>query len=221
MKKSDLPRLIKLSLFGVVAVVLALQVGLAWVYVSSLISPGCGAPFHAPGAVNHNILSSDGLELDIWVYPSHNGAVVIALGGIGGSQGQLPPVDFLLEAGYGVIQVESRACASPPGFVTLGHLEAIDTTSIVQSIMQNNIMNANKIGIMGFSMGGVAAIEAAAHNPEIIAVAAEGGYYNFGWDIVEVSSSPLDQFVQYPIAGVFWLRTGINPWEMSPLEELR
>ncbi|NUM49348.1 MAG: dienelactone hydrolase family protein, partial [Anaerolineales bacterium] len=79
-----------------------------------------------------------------------------------------------------------------------------------------------RVGIFGFSMGGAGAIRTAARYPEISAVLAEGGYFNLGEDFVEPDTEePLPRKIfLYTIAGVFWLRTGVNPWEVSPVDDI-
>jgi fermentation-respiration switch protein FrsA (DUF1100 family) len=79
-----------------------------------------------------------------------------------------------------------------------------------------------RVGIFGFSMGGAGAIRTAARYPEISAVVAEGGYFNLGRDFVEpeVDEPLVRKVFLYTIAGVFWLRTGVNPWEVSPVDDI-
>lgn len=73
-------------------------------------------------------------------------------------------------------------------------------------------------------MGGVAAIRAAAREPGFSAVIAQGGYHNLGEDFVEgdATESPplLERLFLYTVAGVFWLQTGVNPWDISPIDDL-
>lgn len=75
---------------------------------------------------------------------------------------------------------------------------------------------------MGFSMGGVTAIRATAHYPKITAVISEGGYHNLGNHIVkpENPASLLHRIFLYSIAVSYWLQTGINPWTVSPIDDL-
>jgi hypothetical protein len=127
--------LLRLSVFALcasLAAYLALNCGMAWVYISAFTQPGCNQaplPIQALPAPQERLLSTeDGLRLRAWYYPPENGAVVISLGGLGGSLGaELPPVEFLIRQGYGVLQIDSRACAQPPSRVTLGAKETLST----------------------------------------------------------------------------------------------
>ncbi|HNB54830.1 MAG TPA: alpha/beta hydrolase, partial [Anaerolineales bacterium] len=49
-----------------------------------------------------------------------------------------------------------------------------------------------------------------------------GGFFNLGKDFVEPDGhEPLTRKVfLYTIAGVFWLRTGVNPWQVSPVDDI-
>jgi fermentation-respiration switch protein FrsA (DUF1100 family) len=53
-------------------------------------------------------------------------------------------------------------------------------------------------------------------------VVAEGGYFNLGDDFVEPGehlSLPLRIFL-YSIAGAYRVQTGVNPWIVSPIDDL-
>ena len=219
-------RVLRLSIVALLAVCLFADVFLAWVYVSALIRPGCQPPRPNPAfppPQTYTLTSTDGQNIEAWYYPSRNGAAVIALGGQQGAQGaNLPPVDVLIENGYGVLQIGSRACAEPPSIVTLGVKEALDTEAGLEFLLTRSEIDPGRIGLFGYSMGGVTAIRTAARNECITGVLAEGGFYNLGEDFVEPGRKktlPRAIFL-YTIAGVYWLRTGINPWEISPIDDL-
>jgi fermentation-respiration switch protein FrsA (DUF1100 family) len=223
-----LPRLLRLVAFALLVALLAylaIYAFLAWTFVSAYTNPGCH-PNPAPIAglpLPEEIFlrTSDGLTLRVWYYPSQNGAALLALGGITGSLGnQLPPVAFLIQRGYGVLQIDSRACAKPPAPVTLGGKEAEDAATGLAFLQTRP--EVHHIGVIGFSMGGVTAIRAAARHPAIAAVVAEGGFFNLGDDFVEpnMPKPPTRAVFLYTIAGFFWLRSGGNPWEISPIDDL-
>jgi pimeloyl-ACP methyl ester carboxylesterase len=227
MKKIRWRRVLGFSGIAVILIYFFTNLGLAWAYVSSLTNPGCPvtpppfANFPTPTAVE--LTSFDGLSLPARYYPSKNQAAVIALGGIGGAVGApLPPIEILLSHGFGVLQIGSRACADPASKVTLGYNEAEDATSGYEFLRTLSEVDADRIGAFGFSMGGVAAIRAAARHRGIAAVIAEGGYYNLGGDIVEGGRQQpfLRRIFLWMVAAVFQIQTGINPWESSPIDDL-
>jgi dipeptidyl aminopeptidase/acylaminoacyl peptidase len=221
-------RYLRLAAFAALSGILAylvISTGLAWIYAYFLTHPFCRAqpePHpNLPKPEEYWLKTRDGLSLRTWYFPSQNGAAILVLGGMDGALGDsLPPVDFLVSEGYGVMQIDSRACARPSAPVTLGAKELYDAEAGLAFLL--NRPEVKEIGIFGFSMGAAAAIRTAARHAEIAAVVAEGGYYNLGDDIIEPESQltiPHRAFL-YTIAGSYWLLTGVNPWEASPIDDL-
>jgi pimeloyl-ACP methyl ester carboxylesterase len=220
-----LGRLARLLIAAAVLAVLLVLLLLAGIYVFGLAHPVCN---HSPAPLSkqplpeeHWIQTNERRSLHIWYYPPRNGAVIVALGGWGGSLGDtLPPVGFLLEQGYGVVQVDQRGCSQPPAAVTLGAKEEQDIEAVIEFLESQS--DVKTIGAFGFSMGGVTAIRAAARNLEIAAVVAEGGYYNLGDDFVETGSRlPLtERIFLYTVATIYWIYHGVNPWQVSPIDDL-
>ena len=217
----------RLTIFGIFTVYFGANLTGAWVFVGRLIHPGCpaavplGENFSIPEKIQ--LQTQDGVSVPAWYYPSQNGAAIITLGGLGGALGTaLPPAGPLIEAGFGVLQIGSRACATPVRPVTLGGSEIQEAAAGLAFLLSRTDIDSGHIGIFGFSMGGVGAIRTAARHPEIAAVVAEGGYFNLGDDFVEFEvAEPLYRKVfLVTVAGVFWLRTGNNPWQISPLDEI-
>ncbi len=212
--------MLRLTVVALGFLYLAANVVLAGVYVDRLVHPGCVKPaplanVRAPEVTI--LLTKDGVQLEGWYYPPENGAVILALGGLEGALGAAhPPIAFLIENGYGVLQIGSRSCAGEP--VTVGGYEVEDALTGLRVLQDKP--DVQRIGVFGYSMGGVMAIRAAAVEEGFEAVVAEGGYFNLGEDIVEAGSrqSPAERVLLYSIAGMFWLRTGVNPWEISPVD---
>jgi fermentation-respiration switch protein FrsA (DUF1100 family) len=221
-------RLIRLGSFALLAIALAylvIQTGLAWAYAYLLTHPPCGGDLTAadglPPPQEVALVTRDGLNLAARYYPPENGAVLIALGGTCGALGSnLPPVGFLVRDGFGALQIDSRAHSQPRAAVTLGGNEVLDVEAALAFLAGRP--EVEHIGAIGFSMGGVGAIRAAARYPEIEAVLAEGGFYNLGGDFVERDSpkSPFRSLFLYTIALAFWANSGVNPWEISPIDDL-
>jgi uncharacterized protein len=221
-------RWVRLSLFALLAlsaIYLALSGLMAWSYVTALAHPGC---ISEPALLEENhvpqeltLQSADGVELRAWYYPPQNGVVVIAMGGPSGSLGRtLPPVGYLLKQGYGAIQVDGRNCATPPADVTIGAKEVLDAEAALAYLQTRP--EVRHIAIAGFSMGGVTAIRTAARRPAIEAVIAEGGYYNMGKDFVEADQEKPwpERFFLYTVVAAFWLKHGVNPFAISPVDDL-
>lgn len=211
------------ALVSLLAAYLLANAGLGWKYIHDLTHPGCPTPTLPAGLAppEEVWLAVKDLKLRAWYYPSQNGAAILALGGLHGALGDnLPPSIFLVRHGYGVLQLDTRACARPAAAVTLGAQEVWDATAGLQFLAGRP--EVERIGAIGFSMGGATVLRAAARETKIAAVVAEGGYYNLGEDIVEADAAlPIWQSViLYNVAGAFWLQSGINPWQVSPLADL-
>ena len=221
-------RTLRLAIFALLAVLAAyaaINIVMAWGYIYILTHQRCVTE-HAPIAgiaapQEIELMSSDGVTVRGWYYPGQNGAALLALGGPGGSLGsQQPPVKFLIEAGYGVLQIDSRRCARPPAAVTLGAKEVLTAAAGLEFL--KNQPGVEHIGVIGFSMGGVTAIRTAARYPQIEAVVAEGGFYNMGDDFVG-RGEPKSIFTAiflHTVAAAYWVQIGVSPWEVSPIDDL-
>ncbi|MBN2549748.1 MAG: hypothetical protein JXB15_11355 [Anaerolineales bacterium] len=221
-------RLLRLTAFALLVGLLAylgVNASLAWAYVDALTHPACQTdppPISAlPPPQEHLLTTRDGLALRAWYYPAQNGAAILALGGLNGSLGErLPEISFLVQAGYGVLQIDSRACTAPPAPVTLGADEILDAAAGLDFLLHRP--EVKNVGAYGFSMGGVTAIRAAARYPQITAILNDGGYFNLGDDFTEPGSpKPIQRSLfLHLVAACFWLQSGSNPWQISPVDDL-
>ena len=92
--------------------------------------------------------------------------------------GDLGVADFLLRAGYGVVMMDSRAHGESEGVLaTYGWKERDDVRAIVTAL--ENKVHPQCIFAFGVSMGGGIALQAAAVEPGISAVAAEAPFSSF------------------------------------------
>lgn len=107
--------------------------------------------------------------------------------------GDLRVADFLLRAGYGVVMMDSRAHGESQGdLATYGWKERDDVRVVVATLESR--VHVNCIFAFGVSMGGGIALQAAAVEPLITAVAAEAPFSSF-------------REASYDYAGFHW-----NPW---------
>lgn len=213
-------RLVGFALFNGISAYLVIQGSLAWLFTRALTHPSCPV-VSQDGAEAVWLKLADGGQLRAWYTPPTNGAVIITLGGLGGAGGEdLPPIGFLQQAGYGTLELESRACMQPPRPVTLGALEIQEASAAVDFLL--NQPNVTAIGMYGFSMGGAAAIRTAALRPEIAAVVAEGSYHNLGAHLSGIGQ-PMSVFqhsFMKTIAASYRLQTGQNPDQIAPFANL-
>jgi len=85
--------------------------------------------------------------------------------------------EFLLEAGYNVVMMDARRHGESGGNIsTYGYLEARDETAIVDALEDSE--QVNHLFALGESMGAAVSLQAAATEPRIEAVVAEGAFRN-------------------------------------------
>ncbi|MBN1581994.1 MAG: alpha/beta fold hydrolase [Anaerolineae bacterium] len=131
--------------------------------------------------------ASDGVEIVGWfVHGDPDGATVVSSHG-SGSTGVLAyyGVKFLNRAGYNVLVFDHRGHGqSGSKFTTMGLLEVRDLVGAVAYLKTRSDVDPNRIGAIGCSMGSGIVIGAAAREPSIKAVVAEGNYADLGqvWD---------------------------------------
>ncbi len=122
------------------------------------------------------LTSQDGTKLVGWYIPSRNQAAVILLHGHSGNRlGVLHQAEALVQAGYGVLMFDLRAHGSSGGRrFTRSQAGVDDLLTAVSYLSKRPEINAAGIGVMGVSVGGLFALQAAAQTVAIRAVAADG-----------------------------------------------
>lgn len=116
---------------------------------------------------------TDGTELAAWWIPSRNGAAVIMLPGSGSTRDDvLEHSAVVAEAGYGVVLLDVRGHGESDGrLMDLGWGAEGDVRDVVSWAEDRGV---DRVGVFGLSMGGEIALTAAAEDPRIAAVVAEG-----------------------------------------------
>lgn len=119
--------------------------------------------------------SRDGWMLSGWFIPPQNGATVILTHGMGGNRLDLmQAASLLIDCGFGVMMYDMRAHGRSTGNLgTWGWLEVNDLTGAVDYLLTRPEVDPNRIGAMGFSLGGQVTIRTAAQNNYLKAVIAE------------------------------------------------
>jgi len=122
------------------------------------------------------LTSQDGVKLSAWYIPSRNKAAVILLHGHSGNRlGVVHHAEALIQAGYGILMFDLRAHGSSGGrrFVR-GQAGVDDVLTTVSYLSKRPEINPAGIGVMGVSVGGLFALQAAAQTVAIRAVAVDG-----------------------------------------------
>lgn len=85
----------------------------------------------------------------------------------------------LLSAGYAVVSFDFRGCGASDGFLTGGGAtESRDVQAVVEYLTTMRRVAPSRIGVVGFSMGAVATIQAAPDLPKLGAVVLVAPYAN-------------------------------------------
>ncbi len=120
--------------------------------------------------------SSDGTRLAAWYVPGNNGAGIVMLHGAGSTRSSvLDQAAALVDRGYSVLMVDARGHGESGGAaMDFGWFGDRDIAASTEHLASRPEVEEDQIGVVGFSMGGEEALGAAATNPQIRAVVAEG-----------------------------------------------
>jgi len=121
---------------------------------------------HSVGAIPAHLQGRDvefesgsGSKLRGWLIPGHKGAgaVVLTHGFRGDRRQMLGRASFLSKAGFSVLLFDFQAHGESPGKqITIGYLESRDAQAAVEFMKKN--CPGEKLGVIGLSMGGAAAV---------------------------------------------------------------
>jgi uncharacterized protein len=134
------------------------------------------------GIPQENIIieTFDGFKLLGWLVP-HEGntrGTIVYLHGVGDCKiGGIPFAQTMHANGFNVVLYDSRQHGESEGyFCTYGFYEKHDVSAVITYLNSRTDFRSGKIGIYGTSMGAAVAIQAAAIDHRIAAVAAEGSF---------------------------------------------
>lgn len=154
----------------------------------SIVAPGVAATNVPPTEITSTpatvgldyesvtLTTADGVELAAWVVPGTNRSGVLVLHGAGSTRCDvLDQAAVLARSGYTVVLIDARGHGDSGGtamdFGWYGDLDIAAGTDLLASRPE---VDPGRIGVVGFSMGGEEAIGAAASDPRLRAVVAEG-----------------------------------------------
>jgi hypothetical protein len=122
------------------------------------------------------ITTSDGVGLTGYYVPSVNGASVIVLGGVSGfSEREIEYAGLLARHGYGALLLNLRGQGDSEGDAVLwGWWGEVDVVAGVEYLANRPDVDAERIGVLGMSVGGEQAISAAGIDHRLRAVVSEG-----------------------------------------------
>jgi dienelactone hydrolase len=122
------------------------------------------------------LTAADGVELAAWYLPGTNGAGVVVMHGAGSTRSDvLDQTSVLVRSGYAVVTIDARGHGDSSGTaMDFGWYGDLDIAAGTEFLASRPDIDPDRIGVAGFSMGGEEAIGAAAADPRIRAVVAEG-----------------------------------------------
>jgi fermentation-respiration switch protein FrsA (DUF1100 family) len=154
---------------------------LAWLGSNYLLARR--PPDESDSPANHGLTagaaefpSGDGVTLCGWYIPAANSVktIIVCSGANGSLDADVHVAPWLHEAGYNVLLFNWRAHGQSEGeVVTLGFNERYDLIAAVQFA---KAQGAERVGVLGFSLGGTVAIATAAVYEDINAVAADSPF---------------------------------------------
>ena len=214
-----------MTLLFVAGVVLALLLGLSYLFAELLIHPprnkptdltptDAGLPFEWVTFASH-----DGLRLMGWLIGPelHKPPVVILHGYTDNKGSYLDQARFLFDRGYPSLIYDQRGHGeSAAAKVSLGPLEARDLVEAIRMLSERS--RGDRFVLWGISMGAATALLAAAEEPRIVGVVAESSYerlYRVVADTVRLRFR-VPQFPLVPLSlAMASVKTGFNLFRVS------
>ncbi len=159
---------------------LLLGAGLAWAFLHPSRTRGQGTPRDL--GLDYEpiqMTAPDGVMLSGWYVPCRGAraGVVVCHGYRGCRQFIAWPLPFLHQAGLAVVSFDFPGMGeSGAGTCSFGHTEKEDIKVAVRFLQEKAGIASGHVGVLGHSMGGAAAILAAAEEPAIGAVVADSAF---------------------------------------------
>jgi pimeloyl-ACP methyl ester carboxylesterase len=147
-------------------------------------------------------------RLAAWYVPARNGCTLICCHGINDNRGQWVRQVARLhqERGYGAVMFDFAGHGESEGeLVTYGVREQEDVAAVLAYLSGRGDVDMRGIGIMGYSLGAITAVLAAAAQPELQAVVIESGFADVERDL-SVLFRRFTGLPSFPFANlvVFW-----------------
>ncbi|HCJ52491.1 MAG: hypothetical protein A2898_02750 [Candidatus Kerfeldbacteria bacterium RIFCSPLOWO2_01_FULL_48_11] len=175
---------------------------------------------------NITFYARDGIKLIGMFFPGTNGATIILLHGFSRSKEQmLPQASFLHKAGYGVLMFDFRASGESGGkYITFGVKEQFDLESAIRYLKNRPEISKDRIGVVGFSMGGAVAILKGSDIPEIKAYVINSAFSRMSEVIKKNFHEYLPHIPFYPFGYIallyIRLRTGAYFPHINPVQSI-
>lgn len=164
---------------------------------------GLGLPYRTV-----DITTVEDVLLRAWWIPSRNRAALVLRHGAGSNRSAVVrQAAVLARHGFGVLLMDARGHGDSEGrAMDFGWWGTDDISAGIDWLTAQASVDSERIGLVGMSMGGEEAIGAAASDPRVRAVVAEGASARTGADIaylpldVEGLVRRIESMVMYPLA---------------------
>jgi fermentation-respiration switch protein FrsA (DUF1100 family) len=159
--------------------------------------------------------SGDAIRISGWFLPAPTtpAPVVVLCHGIWTGRRECLPLALLFRAaGYNVLTFDFRAHGLSDGrFTSVGMHETNDVLGAVDYVKRRPEVDPCRIGVIGFSMGAAASIQAAARCQDIGVVVADSAYANF-LDAAKYSFRVVTRVPHFPLApmAMRWAKWLVN-----------
>jgi len=159
---------------------------------------------------------ADGLKISGWFFASGQqrpAPTVILCHGIWTGRRECLPLALRFQAGgYNVLTFDFRAHGLSEGrFTSVGHHETNDVLGAVAYVKARPGVDPTRIGVIGFSMGAAASIQAAAKCQDVAALVADSAYADFV-DAARYSFRLVTRVPHFPLApmAMRWAKVLVN-----------
>jgi uncharacterized protein len=217
------------ALLGLSAAGVGLASGVVSLRVYQLARPrGIWGSDQPPDRLTENVVfpATDGTRLSGWFLRASAfqpaPTVIICHGLYTGRREGLPWALRLVEAGYNVLCFDFRAHGLSGGrYTTAGYYETGDVLGALGFVLSRPDVDVHRIGLLGFSMGAAASLQAGARCTRVAAVVADSAYASFV-DAVHSSFRRVGKLPRYPfqplaLSAGRWL-VGADPGALRPVD---
>jgi fermentation-respiration switch protein FrsA (DUF1100 family) len=209
---------------AVVAVLLS-ALAATWMAGSLLVAPrrhvdALPADMHGQSV---EFPSASGATVRGWFLPGESGAgVIVLMHGVRGSRmGMTGRARFLGSAGYSVLIFDFQAHGESTGErITIGHLESRDAQAAVDFVRRR--VPGEKVGLIGVSMGGAAAL-LATPRLDVQAWVLEEVYSEINQAITNRLTLRFGSWAEFLTPLLSWQlepRLGVSPEDLRPIERI-
>jgi uncharacterized protein len=150
--------------------------------------------------------AGDALRISGWFFRADSTSqtprpVIVLCHGIWTGRRECLPLGLRFQAaGYNVLTFDFRAHGLSDGrFTSVGHHETNDVLGAITYVKSRPEVDTARIGVVGFSMGAAAAIQATARNDDVAALVADSGYASF-LEAAKYSFRVVTRVPHFPIA---------------------